>query len=192
MLKDIFLLKNEDRGVIQNSTFKIYNFLNWKALYVNSRAEKKVMVRLMELGIDAYVPLKKDKRQWSDRKKTVVVPLINGYVFVRITDKQREDVFRANGVIQYVRFNGEDAIIRDEEIKILKDIEEKGYSAEARELWDFEPGEKTIISHGPFKGLTGTIERHAGKDVYSIHLESIGYSLRVNLPAEILNKSEKI
>ncbi len=162
--------------------------MNWKALYVASRSEKKVVTRLTELGIEAYLPLKKEKKQWSDRKKIVISPLINGYVFVKLNVQQRELVFKANGVLQYVRSNGKDAVIREEEINILKSIEEKGYHAEAKPLEKYETGDRTTIKHGPFKGMTGIIDRAAGKDVYTISLESIGFSVKVNLPEEVLKK----
>ena len=96
--------------------------MNWKALYVASRAEKKVCLRLINLGLEAYVPLKKEKKQWSDRKKIVISPLINGYVFVKTNEKNRDLVFKSPGVIQYLRYNGQDAIVRDVEIDILKSI----------------------------------------------------------------------
>jgi transcription antitermination factor NusG len=163
--------------------------LSWKALYVASRSEKKVLAKLSDLGIEAYVPLKTEKKQWSDRKKTVITPLINGYVFVRLTEAQREQVFKVNGVVQYVRYNGADAIIREEEIQVLKDIEEKGYHTEAGAMETFASGERTLIKHGQFKGMTGRVERRSGKEIYTIYLESIGYTLKVNLPGEILSKT---
>lgn len=164
--------------------------MHWKALYVASRSEKKVASRLTELGIEAYLPLKTELKQWSDRKKKVHSPLINGYVFVKINEQQRELVFKAQGVIQYVKFNGGDAIIRDEEINILKSIESKGYYAEAGHIEKLNEGDRTNIDHGPFKGMTGTVERQSGKEIYTILLESIGYTLRVNLPSEILSKNK--
>ncbi|MGZ3900159.1 MAG: UpxY family transcription antiterminator [Bacteroidia bacterium] len=164
--------------------------MNWKALYVASRSEKKVVERLTDMGIEAYLPLKKEKKQWSDRIKTVISPLINGYVFVNMNDQQRELVFKAQGVIQYVRYNGGDAIIRDEEINILKSIEQKGYYAEASGIKKLNQGDRTLIQHGPFKGMTGTVERLNEKDIYTLLLESIGYSLRVNLPSEVLSKNK--
>jgi transcriptional antiterminator RfaH len=160
----------------------------WKALYVASRSEKKVFTRLTELGVEAYLPLKKERKQWSDRKKIVITPLINGYIFVRPEEKQRELVFKASGVIQYVKFNGKDAEIRESEIDILKSIEEKGYHAEAKPTEQFAAGQRTLIQHGPFKGMTGIVERHKGNDIYTIALESIGYSVRVNLPQQVLSK----
>lgn len=162
----------------------------WKALYVASRTEKKVAHRLTELGIEAYVPLKSEMKQWSDRKKTVITPLINGYVFVKLNEEQRELVFKAQGVIQYVRFNSGDAIIREEEITVLKSIETKGYYAEVIPLQKFNQGERTFINNGQFKGMTGIIERTSGKEIYTIILESIGYTLRINLPIEVLSKKE--
>lgn len=162
--------------------------MTWRALYVASRSEKKVASRLGELGIAAYLPLKKEKRQWSDRKKIVITPLINGYVFVNLNEQQRELVFRAQGVLQYVKFNGEDAVIREEEIQVLKDIESKGYHADAFANETFFKGDRALIRYGQFKGLFGVVEHQDNKDVYTLQLESIGYSLRITLPSETLAK----
>jgi transcription antitermination factor NusG len=38
-------------------------------------------------------------RQWSDRKKKVVVPLFNSYVFVQVADSDRSLVFQS---VQFV------------------------------------------------------------------------------------------
>jgi transcription antitermination factor NusG len=57
----------------------------WHAIYVSSRAEKKVCENLSNKNIEAYVPVVKTIRQWSDRKKKIELPLISGYVFVRIS-----------------------------------------------------------------------------------------------------------
>jgi transcriptional antiterminator RfaH len=162
--------------------------MNWYALYVNARSEKKVFAKLLELGIDAFLPLKKEKKQWSDRKKMVISPLLNGYVFVRISSLQRDLVFQASGVIQYVRFNGKDAEIKENEIAVLRDIEEKGYHVEAHPLEKLSAGESALILEGPFKGMSGKIEWFDGKELYSLSLESIGYTLRVQIGADLLSK----
>ncbi len=164
--------------------------MNWKALYVTSRSEKKVNTRLISLGVEAYLPLKTEKKQWSDRKKIVISPLINGYIFVKISDQQRDLVFKAPGVLQYVRSNGKDAIIREEEINVLRDIEEKGYHSEAKPLGHIVAGDRLLIKHGRFKGMRGIVERIKGEEIYTLCLESIGYSLRINLPSEVLVKEK--
>ena len=59
----------------------------WYAIYVNSRAEKKVEADLTCKGIETFLPLKKSLRKWSDRKKWIDMPLIPGYCFVKIVLK---------------------------------------------------------------------------------------------------------
>ena len=53
---------------------------NWNVVYTASRQEKKVAQRLLENGIENYLPVIKVLNQWSDRKKLVEKPLFNGYV----------------------------------------------------------------------------------------------------------------
>jgi transcription antitermination factor NusG len=138
------------------------------------------------------VPLKKEKRKWSDRIKLVVTPLINGYVFVNVTEKNRDEVFKSAGVLNYVRYNGGDAVIREEEINALKSIEEKGYYVEGNFGGDFEKGDLVKIKYGPFKGLYGSVFQKGNEEEFVIQIEGIGYTLRVKVPSEILVKEKKI
>lgn len=162
----------------------------WKVIYVSSRAEKKVAERLLSKGIEAYVPIKREMKQWSDRKKMVESPLINGYVFVKPEPLQRDAVLQVQGALQYVRYNGGDAIIRDIEIEALKSIEKKGYYVEAQTATVFKAGDKAIIQAGPFKGLQGTVTQTAGKTLYTLVISGIDYSLSVQVPAEVLEKEK--
>jgi hypothetical protein len=57
-------------------------------------------------------------RQWSDRKKKVVVPTFNSYVFVQVADSDRDLVFQSVGAVRYLL--GKPAIVRDEEIGTIK------------------------------------------------------------------------
>jgi transcriptional antiterminator NusG len=164
--------------------------MNWKVVYVSSRAEKKVAERLLSKGIEAYVPIKREMKQWSDRKKMVESPLINGYVFVKPEPLQRDAVLQVQGALQYVRYNGGDAIIRDIEIEALKSIETKGYYVEAQTATVFKAGDRAIIQAGPFKGLQGTVTQTAGKTLYTLVISGIDYSLSVQVPAEVLEKEK--
>lgn len=153
-----------------------------------SRAEKKINDRLQEDGVESYLPLKKEKKQWSDRKKLVISPLISGYVFVKVNEQNRDKVFNIKGVLQYVRYNGGDAIIKEEEINAMRSIEQKGYYAEGKMGADLNEGDMAIIKYGPFKGLRGRIENKPSEAVYTISISSIGYSLTIKIPNEVLEK----
>ncbi len=162
----------------------------WKVIYVSSRAEKKVAERLKEKRIECYVPMKKELKQWSDRKKMVESPLINGYVFVRPDALQRDEVLQQQGVLNFVRYNGGDAIVRDLEMAALKSIEEKGYFVDGHFVSDLKPGDAAMIQAGPFKGLRGHVKLTGDKEIYTIVIDSIDYSLTLYLPMEVLKKGE--
>ena len=72
--------------------------LKWYALYTRSRFEKKAAERLTEQGIEAYVPLQRVMRQWSDRRKQVLEPAIRSYVFVRINHLHYYNVLNTPGL----------------------------------------------------------------------------------------------
>lgn len=165
---------------------------DWKVVYVSSRAEKKISERLNKSGILNYVPLKKEIKQWSDRKKIVVSPMINGYVFVRPENNQQRDaVLQQQGVIQYLRYNGTDALVREEEIEVLRSIEKKGYHVEGSFVNLPLIGEQTTIQHGPFKGLKGKVQSQNNEEVYTILIESISYNLILRTPKDTLSKDIK-
>jgi len=95
--------------------------MNWYALYIKSRNEKKSAKQLADLGLTVYCPVKMQIRQWSDRKKKIEIPLIPSYIFVQLEERDRDLVFQVSGVVRYVFWLGKPAIVRNEEILILKE-----------------------------------------------------------------------
>jgi transcription antitermination factor NusG len=93
---------------------------NWYAVYTKPRWEKKVAALLLERGIENYCPINKVTRQWSDRKKVVMEPVFKGYVFVRLEDAKKWEVKEVNGVLNFVYWLGKPAVIRDEEIDVIR------------------------------------------------------------------------
>jgi transcription antitermination factor NusG len=93
----------------------------WFAVYTKSRMEKKVALRLQEAGIEAYCPVSKKRKQWSDRKKWVEEPLFRSYVFVNIDlAKQSPIVRRTLGVVNFLYWLGKPAVIQDAEIMAIQ------------------------------------------------------------------------
>jgi transcription antitermination factor NusG len=161
---------------------------HWHALYVNSRAEKKVMDMLLSKNIEAYVPIVKVMKQWSDRKKRVEVPLFNGYVFVNILNSQNEAVLQTKGVVNFVRHVGKIAIVREVEINRLKQIVDLGYHIELSNLTqDYKEGDKIKILSGPLKNMEGFVFKKNNEQFVEVVLESIGQNIRVKLLKEMLD-----
>jgi transcription antitermination factor NusG len=159
----------------------------WRAIYVNSRAEKKVAMTLVEKGVEAYIPLVRTMRQWSDRKKMVEEPLLKGYLFVRIEPQQYDKVLSARGVVGYVRSAGVAARVRDEEIERLKQLIAFGYQLEAGPLQSsFREGDKIMITSGNLQGVEGYVLEADGEKTVYVVLESIGHCITVRVPKGIV------
>jgi len=157
----------------------------WYALYTKARAEKKVYDELREKGIEAYLPLRRELRQWSDRKKWVDMPIINSYIFVHIPVSEYLRVFEAKGVVSYVSFKGKAIVIPDCEIEAMRRAVESNLSFNV-EASTVQKGQTITITSGPLKGITGEVIEVQGVKKLYLRISNIGYTLVVNLNDEQL------
>lgn len=159
---------------------------NWYALYTKPRWEKKIDAVLKRKGIESWCPVQKVQRQWSDRKKIIEDPLFKSYVFVHISDAERVKVLMTDGVLNFVHYIGKPAVIRDEEIDLIKKyLSEKEASLSIHALEGFNENERIKVSHGIFMDKEGTVVRGGKKKVY-VKLESLGQVMTVEFPVEYL------
>jgi len=128
----------------------------WFVLYAKPRNEKKVALQLEKMGITVYCPLVTEIHQWSDRKKKVEVPLIKSYLFVQLEEKDREIVFQVPGVVRYVFWLQKPAMVRDQEIDIMKEWL-AGEMVDAK-VESLRPGDRMNMPSGLFEGEEGVIE----------------------------------
>lgn len=94
----------------------------WYAVQTRSRHEKKVVEQTQEKGICTFLPMPAEVHHWSDRKKTVQVPLFPGYVFVRIDSsaEARVAVLRTFGVVRFVGIQNRGLPIPDKQIEDIR------------------------------------------------------------------------
>jgi len=154
----------------------------WYAVYVKSRSEKKVLQTLADKDIEAYLPIQKKLRQWSDRKKLVEMPLMPGYVFVHITRKDYDRVLQTEHVVCYITFGGKAAPVRDEDIESLKRMLHQDQIKVELTREDLKPGEQVEILSGPLMGMKGELVQIKGKNKVGIRLQPVGYTVMVEVP----------
>lgn len=163
------------------------NEKQWKVIYVASRHEKKVALLLTKYKIIHYLPLVKRLQQWSDRKKWVESPLFNGYVFVKPTELQTDEVLQIPSVVKYVKYNGLPAVVRDSEIETIRNMVEYGYDLMSGG-WDssMTPGAKITVTQGALKGMHGELVKIKNETQFMVVLETINQFIRVSLPPDVL------
>ena len=91
----------------------------WYVVVTRPRAELKVKDRLKAIGVEVCCPTRVEKRQWSDRVKKVVVPLLPSMVLVFLEVKDRELIFSVPGVVRYLFYLGKPAVVPKKEVDCL-------------------------------------------------------------------------
>jgi transcription antitermination factor NusG len=146
----------------------------WFVIYTKSRNEKKVAELLQKNGVEVFCPLVKLKKNWSDRTKIVETPLFNSYVFVNLSEKDRNVVFNVPGVIRYLFWLKKPAIVKDSEIESLKAVLHE--TIDSFTIENYQIGDTVKISEGVFKDLDGVIEKQSNNKLHVI-LENVGIKI---------------
>jgi len=148
----------------------------WFAIYTKYKCEKFVTDLLARKGIAAYVPLITKTKRYASRVKRFEVPLINCYVFVKITKRDYVRVLETQYVMSFIKQRKNLISIPENEIDLLKrivgEIEDVNVGSIAMHVGD----EVEIIS-GNLTGLKGRLEEVEGKNRFVVQLESIGFQL---------------
>src|ERR1017187_4700087 len=154
---------------------------NWYALQTRPRHEKIVAQRLQERGVTAFLPLVTEVHRWSDRKKSVQVPLFSCYVFAKFVPNRsdRLRVLRVDGVFGLVGARGEGAPIPDEQVDAVRAL------VEGHLPWSSHPflkiGQRVRIRSGALDGLEGILVSRNGDRTLVISVDAIQRSLAVRV-----------
>ena len=159
----------------------------WYALYTHPRAEKQVYQRLIEKSVVPFLPLQKTYRMWSDRKKLVEKPLLSSYIFVKTRSKHFPEVYKTQGVVKFVTFEGRPASIPQKQIDNLRLLinsdEEIEVSSEK-----FAQGDNVEVVSGSLVGLTGELIRIGSKNRVIVRIDRLDQNLILKIPKTFLKR----
>ncbi len=147
----------------------------WYTVYTKARWEKKVHALLLERGIDAYCPLNRVRKKWSDRIKWVEEPLFKSYVFVKVCEEEKAAVRMVNGVVNFVYWLGKPAVIKDKEIETIRKFLDE-YSEVEAIPFDLKKDSRVTILKGPLMDKKARVVKVFNKKVQVV-IEGIGFYL---------------
>lgn len=159
----------------------------WYALYTKPRAEKLVYQRLLESDIEAFLPLQKTIRIWSDRKKLVEKPLMSSYVFVRTNYKYFPQVYKVNGVVKFISFEGQPVSIPQKQIDNLRLIINSDAEVEVTSE-RFAQGDSVEVVNGSLIGLTGELVKIGTHNRVVVRIDRLDQNLILKIPKAFLRK----
>ena len=155
------------------------NSKKWLAVYTLPRHEKAVEKEFQKKEFEVYLPMLKERRKWSDRKKMVEFPLFRSYIFVRTEINNALFVLQTLGVVKIVKFGGKVAVVQEKSIEAIKLMIEGGYSPEP--LNYFIKGDPVEVKDGPLKGLVGEVIRLEKNDRLVVRVEAIQHSISIQI-----------
>lgn len=153
----------------------------WYGLQTRPRHEKMVIQRLEERGVTTFLPLVTEVHRWSDRKKSVQMPLFSCYVFAKFVPNrvERLRVLRVDGVIGLVGDRGEGAPIPDDQIDAVRSL------VDGHIPWSSHPflkiGQRVRIRSGALDGMEGILVSRNGDRTLVISVDAIQRSLAVRV-----------
>ena len=158
----------------------------WLVLYTRPRFEKKIHTQLEELSITAYLPLREEVRQWTDRRKVIESPLFHCYIFVKVVEKERIAALDIPGAVKYVSFGGKLAEISEDTIEDLKIMMTRPRDVRIEET-SLRLGQKVHVSAGPLAGMSGYLVQFRGSTRVAIMIEAIDQMVSIEVPVSYLN-----
>ena len=154
---------------------------HWYALYTYPRHEKFISKQLDERGIENFVPMYRSLRRWKDRRKEIELVLFPSYIFVSIPLAERFRVLGLPGLVRFVSFNGQPAILPQQDIDALRNGLEGGLVAEPHPY--LQVGRRVRVKHGPLSGIEGILRRKKDKFRIVISIEAIQHSVALEIDA---------
>src|ERR1051326_8891198 len=129
--------------------------ISWYALHIRPRFEKVVARHLEAEGREGYLPLYKSVRRWSDRIKTIELPLFPGYMFCRFDIENRLPILVGPGVLGIVVIGTTPTPIPESDISSLRHVTASGIECKP---WPFvDAGQRISVKYGPLAGLEGMV-----------------------------------
>jgi transcriptional antiterminator RfaH len=150
----------------------------WMALYTKARQEKSLARELLRYGIPFYLPLVRKTSVARGRKRTSLVPLFGGYVFLYGSEENRILALTTNRISRILTVEDPDQLIFD--LRQLRQLiaANAPLTVESR----LGPGQRVRVRQGAFAGLEGTVLKRRGETrlLVSINFLQQGASVEID------------
>jgi len=151
----------------------------WYAIRVRSNYERTLAHYLRANDYQEYVPLYRDRRQWSDRVREIEAPLFVGYVFCRIDIQRIYTILSAPGVVNIVGYGTKPEPILEAEMDAIRRVSASGLRFGPHPF--MHEGQRVRVRRGPLKGLEGMLLKVKQEDRLVVSLELLQRSISTEI-----------
>ncbi|TGK81808.1 UpxY family transcription antiterminator [Leptospira noumeaensis] len=158
----------------------------WYIVYTKPRAEKKLSELLKKYHLENYLPIRKERKKWTDRFKWIHVPILPSYIFVHIVFwRDKNKVLQLPGSHHFVFHKGQPATVSQDDLDILEEgLRKYADSLTVRPESVLEKGKMVRIISGPLQGKTMEILKVKNKTLVVLRIPGVetafSYEIKVD------------
>jgi transcription antitermination factor NusG len=154
---------------------------NWYAMHTRARHERVVTQRLQDQGVTTFLPLITEVHRWSDRQKSVELPLFGCYVFVKLppTGEDRLRVLQVDGVFRFVGTRGIGTPIAESQIDAVRTLIGQQIPWSAHPF--LQIGQRVRVRGGALDGVEGILVSRDQDNTLVVSIDAIQRSLSVRI-----------
>lgn len=162
--------------------------LEWLAIRIKSREEKRARANLSIQGFESYFPVIHSLITRKGNSELKKEPMFPGYAFVRLTPNlDLKSIDSTRGVINIVRFGSEYPLLNQDIISSIQSVENQSFKDPEQQ--SYKIGEKIIINDGPLKDQTGIIASEISHQRVEILYSFLNRAHLVRIQIEKISKS---
>jgi len=162
----------------------------WFAARVRRNQERLIKTKLEQLGVENYVPFRKEVRKRKDRRVEIWMPVIPNIVFIYTDFRTGMSIANDYGLkVSYMKaMDGKGLlVVPQKQMDDFRLICESGFECILEET--FEKGDRVQVMDGCLKGVEGElISSNRDNSKMLVKLEGIA-TFKLVVPANILSKT---
>ena len=164
----------------------------WYVLHTKSRFENVVYDGLGKKSIEVFLPKVTVRSKRRDRKAMIRVPLFPGYLFVRtdLAPQSHLEVVKTAGAVRLIGSKQGPVPVPEETIESLKIMVNADHPITTGTR--LKEGDRVLVVHGPFAGVSGTFIRYGGKGRVIVNIEALGQYAGVEVSEDDIEIVPKI
>ena len=163
--------------------------MDWYVIHTKVRQEARALENLSSQGYECYLPQIKRQKLRRGAIGLALEPLFPRYLFIRLdaslSGKSWGPIRSTLGVSNLVAFGGIPAKAPNVFIDILK---EKIDEANVTPKKIYQPGERLLITTGPFADIEGIFQMDDGESRAMLLIDILNKATQIKLPLSTLTK----
>lgn len=154
----------------------------WYLAYTKPRQEHIALFNLEQQAFEAYLPLYKKFKKTEQGPAALFEPMFPRYILFRPrrSEQSISSVRSTKGIATLVRFGFEPALVLDDLVQRIRQIEVNRHHATLQDISNLKAGQSVVLQHTPLAGMEGFIQSVSSKRV-AVLLEILGRPTVVQL-----------